>query len=690
MTSLSGRLLSVVALVGLPGLSASGGMTFDFSLPGDDYRLQEYGGFELPVCNWGGVGFEDGQPNLPVVSLCFVIPTGSVVTGAALEILSERGIPGFHDILPVRTTPVGAAPGPFVRDPVVYLSDDAFPSSQVVATSTGTRTGFQLGTVAFTPFRYNPLSGRLFVIESARIAIEYMEDASTPVPALTARQVENAADILEHIVRNPSDLEVYRPPLHSPSEVVEWVAVGAASMESVLEPLVEMRNSMGLSAEYVTLEWICSNYDGYDTQERIRNFLIDAYLDRGLMYVLLVGDWGETQRVSSLRIGGDSLLLGETTDLYYSDLTRTWDGDGDHLYGENSDWIDYYSDIAAGRFSSDNPNHVATQVQKTMEYETESPEGAWRTTALLCGAGLWPDVEPDGYWGSFVCDSISGLIPPDWTQHKLYEYWEGHPTNQIDLVNAGASYVSDQGHGGSSGVYWLYEPSNMFTNANYTGMQNGGMLPIFHSMACNPGQLSVNGCSAERLMMWPYGGAIAVMYNSNYGWGTPPAMGPSEHLELHFANMLFVNGVQRIGDMQAAAKDAFKAWGSQACQNWVLQENNMLGDPATLFPAYQTGTGDSGSPPAPGACLIGVSPNPSTGAVAVYLSLPAPCPVALAVYDLSGRMVQRAGSVDLPAGQNMLSWDGRGTGGMPLAGGVYLMRVFSGQWSDDTMVVLME
>jgi hypothetical protein len=524
----------------------------------------------------------------------------------------------------------------------------------------------------------------LRIITEAEIVLHYSDDPMFPAFQLTRGQVDHASALLSHFVTNPEDLAAYAPALRPESDAWPvWVAVGAESFASVLQPLVDHRNAAGMQSEFVSLEWIYDNYSGWDTQEQIRNYLQDSFLDRGLQYALLIGDWGPTQRISSLMVGSDSLVLNETTDLYYSDLTRMWDGDGDHLYGENSDWIDYYADITVGRFSSDNPNHIQTMVNKTIAYETQSDQGQWRTTALLCGAGLWPDVEPDGYWGSFICDSISNRIPGDWTQHKLYETWDGHPTNQIDLLNQGASYVSDQGHGNSGGVYWLYEPGVMITNQNYTGLENNGRLTILHSMACNPGQLSVNGCSAERLLFWPYGGAVAVMYNANYGFGTPPSMGPSEHLELHFAEMLFVNGVERIGDMQAAAKDAFRAAGGMFLQHWVLQENNMLGDPATVFVSIQTGVGEEGGMAV--AHLSTPVPNPSAGTFSVAWSLSEPSAFTLGLYDLCGR----------------LAWSGEHAGGSEASGmftvspsgglpsGCYILRLDADGVSASTMVVVL-
>lgn len=676
------KLCWIPVLLSLVPWAAAGEIPFAFRLTADDFSISEHDGSGMVWCRSGVAGFDEGLPNLPVVSLCFVIPQGASVTGATIQVRSETIFHGIHDLLPVRFTPFSTSPGPFRREPSVYLSDEPFPSGPVVRTSTGTRTGFQLGTVEMSPFRWHPLSGRLYLITDAIVTLSYSDDPQVPRLRLTDAQLEHASRLLSHIVLNPQDLAGSAPTLRQGMDSwPAWVAVGAASLEPVLEPLVEYRNSTGMQSEFVSVEWIYDNYTGWDTQEQIRNYLKDSFENRGLMYALLIGDWGPTQRISSLMVGSDSLVLNETTDLYYSDLTRMWDGNGNHLYGENADWVDYYSDISVGRFSSDNPNHIQTMVNKTIAYETQSDPGPWRTTALLCGAGLWPDVEPDGYWGSFICDSISQRIPSEWVQHKLYEYWDGHPTNQIDLMNQGASYVSDHGHGNPGGVYWLYAPGNMITNQNYTGLNNLNRLTILHSIACNPGQLSVTGCSAERLMMWPDGGAVAVMYNSNYGFGTPPYMGPSEHLELHFANMLFVNGVERIGDMQAAAKDAFRAAGGMVLQNWVLQENNMLGDPATVFVSVQTGVEDGPSTP---EAMLGIpGPNPCRGSFTVTWSLPAPMEFRLTLYDLAGRAVWSRSN---PAGGTSGVAEVFSTGLPP---GCYILNMSGTGFSTSTMAVIL-
>jgi len=229
----------------------------------------------------------------------------------------------------------------------------------------------------------------------------------------------------------------------------------------------------------------------------------------------------------------------------------------------------------------------------------------------------------------------------------------------------------------------------MFTNGNYTGMDNLGMLTVFHSMACDPGQLSVYGCNAERLMMWPNGGAIAVMYNSDYGWGTPPAMGPSEWLEVHFADQMFVQSIPRIGDIQAAAKDAFRAAGGMTLQNWVLQENNMLGDPATVFITYQTGIEEGDAPGASAPALGPAFPNPCTGSFSLSWSLPVESGFSVGIYDLSGRLVRDAGSMQASGVSGVLLVDGLADDGSPLSPGVYIVRLECQTGDASTRVVVL-
>ncbi len=656
-------------------------IAFEFSLDTDEIQVSHWVEGDVVSIPEGIVPFAEGLPALQGIPCHFLLPQGTSINGVTVDVHSRVILSGKYDIAPVNCHILSEPCSPADRSPV-YTSPAPFPAAPVTSIESGTRTGFRMGNFSLVPFSYNPLSGELSVITSATVTVEC--SGSIPGASLTERQISTAAAAIEGIVRNPSSLPEYAPNARSgrDSDPV-WVAIGEADIETVLQPLVDHRAVHTGPSEFVSVEWIKNNYSGYDTQEQIRNYLKDQFYNHSLIYALMVGDYGETTRISHLSTG--STLLDNVTDHYYMDLDGTWDLDGDHLYGEAEDGITYYSDLYVGRFSSDNPSHIHNMVEKTISYETQAPAGSWRTTAILIGAGLWP---PD-YWGSFVCENIDYYIPSDWTVSKLYETMSSHPDNQIDLINNGSSYVSPQGHGWYGGISWYdHAPLDIVSIMNYVHLNNIDMLPVFHSMACQSGEITSSGCLAERLMFSPMGGAIAVMFNSSYGWGTPPTTGPSEWLELYFAKQLFLHQVHEIGVAQAAAKDELQGLSGVPLIGWVTQENNLLGDPALTFIAGQTGIGNTPEEFLPRPVPCSISPNPSTGNCSISFVVPSSGAVSLTVYDVSGRAVRNIYSGLLPEGGRNLAFDGNDNAGNPLPQGCYSVVLSSMSGMTAAMMVV--
>ncbi len=150
---------------------------------------------------------------------------------------------------------------------------------------------------------------------------------------------------------------------------------------------------------------------------------------------------------------------------------------------------------------------------------------------------------------------------------------------------------------------------------------------------------------------------MAVMFNSENGWGSPPNMGASEWLELYFAIVLFEQEEYELGYAHSLSKDQFKANVSIGMQNWVLQENNLLGDPALRFISGQMGI--EGEEEAPGALpvIFAPSPNPVSGACAIGYDMPAAGNARISVFDISGRVAARVHNGSLGAGAGSLGFD---------------------------------
>ena len=653
---------------------------FDLDLSPESVNFSSWMGRDVVEIPGGAVPFAQGEPGLPGVPRTFVLPQGSSIAEVTVEAIETEILPGRFDIAPVNVMTLSGSFQPAVPS-AAYTSAEPFPARPVTQVSSGSRTGYRLGSFVLVPFIYEPLSGQLSMITSARVTVELVYDGTDDRTALTPRQIQTTEPLLANLVQNPEMLVSWAPETRPGTDGDPvWVAIGDESLESVMQPLVDHRNSVTGESEFVSVQWIQSNYSGYDTPEQIRNYLKDQFYNHALIYALIVGDYGETTRISSLTYGQN--VLNNVIDHYYMDLNGDWDGDGDHQYGEENDGISYYSDLYVGRFSASNVNYIELMVEKTIAYETDPEAGPWQTTAVLAGAGLWP---PD-YWGSFICEDIDDIIPNDWTVEKLYENSSGHPNNQTDLISQGCSYMTPQGHGGAGGVYWYdYEPLEIVGNGNYTQMTNIDRLAVFHSMACMAGELT-SDCIAERLVLSPLGGAVATMFNSSYGWGTPPYRGPSEWLELTFAQQLFTFEVMEIGVAQAFAKDAIQGLTGVPLIDWVTQENNLVGDPALTFVTGQTGIETTEGFAETGS--LGSWPNPFSASCTISYDLPVTGNVDISVYDLSGRCVRNLSSGNLQAGSGSISFDGRDNGGSRLPTGSYSVVMTGAFGMESSMMVL--
>jgi hypothetical protein len=89
-------------------------------------------------------------------------------------------------------------------------------------------------------------------------------------------------------------------------------------------------------------------------------------------------------------------------------------------------------------------------------------------------------------------------------------------------------------------------------------------------------------------------------------------------------------------------------------------------------------TGIAADPSATRAAALRLDPavpNPFRGATLVRFTLPEPAEVSVEVFDVGGRRVTELLRGRRSAGSHAVTWDGRGPDGVPVAAGVYLLRV---------------
>jgi hypothetical protein len=518
-----------------------------------------------------------GAPLLPVQTTYLLVPPDAQVTGVKITVEQTAELPGEYNLYPTQPpSPISPGTTPiFVsQDAVIYNSTELYPTQALVHYSTGIKSGFQVCGVTLSPLQYLPAEHRLRLNQRVRIDVTY-EGGARAAAMLTASQLDLFRKDVAALVANPEDLPAFSPLKRVTDDYeIDYLVITDNSLTSALQPFCDWKTSKGTRTEMRTTQWISSHYSGRDLPEKMRNLVIDFFNNRGLKFLLLAGDVQLVPCREARAICGSD--VGDIPcDLYFGDLQGSWDGNHNNIFGEQGvDSVDLYADIYVGRAPLDNTAQAVTFLNKVMTYE-RNPDPDYLKKLLLPSGWLWQEY---GYHGHVVNDAIAALTPGDWEDASLID--PAGPTPTFDSINAGFAFCHLAGHGNQQGVY-SQNGTPLYTQAPAGGQTNGfRKLCIINSMACDPGDIEWDDCLAEYAVNDPSGGAICVMMNSRYGWGTPPSMGPSELLDLSFYNYFFNFDSTFIGIDHARSKDYYHDDAMyDGCWLWCVDELNLLGDP---------------------------------------------------------------------------------------------------------------
>jgi hypothetical protein len=517
---------------------------------------------------------EPGCPMLPEAVFNIVVPPTATVTGIRVRPLDPEAIPGTYSIYPAQPPVVlsdRTAPGFVPPDPAVYASAHDWPEQLAAHAPTGTKSGWRLCGFGLRPLVWNPATGKLTLYRRMEVEVEYSEGIVAPARLSPTQHRVFERDV-RGLVVNPDDVARFAPPVAETDDPeLNYAIVTSAALADNWGPLVDWRTRKGYRAGVFTTEWIAVSYPGRDTQEKIRNFIVDYFENRGLIFALLAGD-NAIVPGRRLRAVVNSETGNIPGDVYYADLQWSYDGNNNNIFGEASgDTVDFYYDVYVGRASVDNAAQCQTFVSKVLAYE-KSPTTDYLKKMLLPYTWLW-----SGYSGKVCNDSIAEQTPADWT-----DFYIANPTTTApmrDAINSGYHFCHPTAHGDDVGLYDM-NGYTVYNTTTASGQTNSTRPAIINSIACISGNFEYSDCLAEALMNNPGGGAVAVMMNSRYGWGTPPSMGPSEKLDSKFYDWYFRRDSIEIGVTHARAKD-FYAYSAQSQQvwRWCYWGLNLFGDP---------------------------------------------------------------------------------------------------------------
>ena len=368
-----------------------------------------------------------------------------------------------------------------------------------------------------------------------------------------------------------------------------------------------------MSTTIVTVDQITSDpsYNGNDTQEEIRNFIIDAYNNWEIEYVLLGGDADYADVGGE---SGDNIIPARRfwamskddddgnlipADMYYSNFDGTFDYDNNGIYGEPGDGeyggeVDLFSEVFIGRAPVDSVEEVSNFVNKTIAYEDLSGSEPYLKKTLMVGEDLRPTINA---WGGDSKDEIKNYIVPPWTSSTLYDRdYTGNKwpkSEMITRIDQGQHIINHLGH---SSTLWVMKLCNapVYQSDVYCGGSGDTDIedlindeyPLIYSQGCYPGAFdnwnyagmyTKSDSIAEHFVTSEHG-AFAVIMNSRYGWG----LGPSQSFDREFFDAIFNENIRNLGKaLQDSKEDNAGLVASSPYMRWCYYEINLLGDPET-------------------------------------------------------------------------------------------------------------
>ncbi len=130
---------------------------------------------------------------------------------------------------------------------------------------------------------------------------------------------------------------------------------------------------------------------------------------------------------------------------------------------------------------------------------------------------------------------------------------------------------------------------------------------------------------------------------------------------------------------------------SESPANCTLTVSSNASNQPTTFPVSIDGVTAVGGPPGAGFAVLGVVPNPFNPAATIRFRIPGEMAVTAEVWSVLGeRVATLARGRVYAAGDNEVRWDGRNTAGLPVASGVYLVRITTPLGARVARAVLLE
>ncbi len=507
---------------------------------GETFTLLSFEG-----CVWTA---EIGRPRLPVIREFLEIPRDAacelVLSDTVWRELSPAELGIDHRIVPVQA-PVPKREGalekaPFVIDEAAYRVDSYLPTETARLVDEAIMRGRRLEIVELSPVRYNPSSGSIRVLLSARLKILFRgADMEKTARILRRHNTPHSDRLIHDTVLNGAlfEADILGKGRGARGTGYLMIADPAFAGSSKLQDLIALRTAQGFD---VTL--VDTNTTG-SSASNIKSYIENAYNTWTPVpeYLLLIGD---TDTIPH--------WTGQGTDNPPTDL--------DYACVDGSDYV---PDITRGRFPVRTSGHLDSLCDKVLAMATNVTKKA----VFMAGEDGWSLNEG---MHDFVIENY--LDFDNWTSDKLYCHTYGATTLQVkNAFNDGRSIGCYAGHGSSTS----WDDGPFFNQSNVRALTNS-IYPFVISFACMTGKYTRSECFGET---WVRDDRGATSFFGASSWSY---WGPDGALEKNIFRGCFNHGHGRIGAMiDYGQYELYLDWGgTQGMRRCYYEMYNLMGDPA--------------------------------------------------------------------------------------------------------------
>ncbi len=507
----------------------------------------------------GASFLKKGAPDLHKISRSIIIPDNAEM---GIEILSSKFID--YDNISIapskgnisRLVNPDSLPYEFGAE---YSQDSFFPSTLAELQNPYILRSLRGQAVDFHPIQYNPIQKVLRVYSKITVKVSSTGDGGGNMLSrkvgkqLIAREYKNIYN--EHFINFRDDTRFEYLEDHG-----NMLIISHGAFMSTMQPLVDWKNKKGIPTEMIDVAEIGSSAGS------IENFVDNYYEENNLTFLLLVGDIAQIPSPS---------ISGSASDPSYGFIEGN----------------DFYAEVIVGRFSGSTPAHIATQVERSINYEQSPQAGAdWYDNALGIASSQGPGfqgLDDDEFNEQILKPLLLGFTYDDY--EGIYDGSGGTDAQGINAINDGVSLINYTGHGSISS--WGNGAS--LNSSQVNSLENNYLLPFVITVGCNVGEFqSTNECFAEAWLRATNdgepSGAIA-HYGSTISQSWEPPMHGQYGMNLIITESLDEHLTRTIGGITTNGcmymNDAQGASGINETKYWTL-----FGDPSLELRTDQPAT----------------------------------------------------------------------------------------------------